>query len=145
MTADGGGWTLIPNEEINYTLIGDGRQYVKPTDLLGVFGVGQGVHIIAMYYGDDIGINLLANIPKPTTMTSYALANGDGYNYFGGRDFFTNNGLDNVRLTLTNGVAVFNTGLVGVIRVASNGASTIPTEPSYIYYSSYDFELYERL
>lgn len=63
----------------------------------------------------------------------------------GGKKYFSNNGINISDLTFSDSVVVFSSGIVGVIRVASNGAGHIPTEPSYIYYTAYDFELYERL
>lgn len=144
MTTDGGGWTRVDKSQRNNTLIGDSRQHVKLTSFLGNYGAGQGIHIIGFFSSNNLGVNLLAGMSKPSTTNSYTPANGDGYNYFGGHMYFANNNIDHTVLNYNNSVVIFSNGIVGQIRFASNGSTSF-NEHAYIYYSAYDYELYERL
>lgn len=101
-------------------------------------GAPSGATVVALY-APGSSVNLLEGKPPLTTISGYYAVQQPGYtgafNFLGGQNWFTANGIDIA--ALTGGTVVFSDGTTGKINQASDGEITL-NEPAYIYYQSFE-------
>ncbi len=128
----------------------DGRRSVTGADDLSevdlgdmINGAGAGVTVIAIFAAGS-SVNILEGVSESlVTTNSHNLGdywpdneNQTGFNYMGGHDWFSDNGISEEWDSLDGGIISFSDGTVGVIDFISNGAGS--SESAYVYYKPYE-------
>jgi VCBS repeat-containing protein len=123
---DKGGLSSI--QPLTFTITG-----TNDAPVLNAIGAGSAVTVTALY-APSSSVNLLAGLPALISSDAYQWSPGAtaGYNYVGGHNWFTANGI-NVA-SLAGGTIVLADGTSCTISYASNGAGT--SESAFIYYQA---------